>query len=86
MCPASRLGARPEGVTDEVNMSDVPKHAAVATPARTRLSDPASNLERDRVVFLAKDTPPEFLKQLEAIAAGDFAAAGLEVTEDERAD
>ncbi len=67
-------------------MSDVPTRAAAATPARTRLSDPALKLETDRIVFLAKDTPPEFLEQLEAIAAGDFAAAGLEATENERAD
>ena len=46
--------------------------------------DPAS--ENDRIVFLAKDTPPEFLQQLEAIAAGDFAAAGLTASEDELAE
>lgn len=40
----------------------------------------------ERIVFLAKDTPAEFLAQLEAIAAGDFAAVGLTASEDEQAD
>jgi hypothetical protein len=32
---------------------------------------------KERTVFLARDTPVEFLLQLNAIARGDFAVAGL---------
>jgi hypothetical protein len=40
-----------------------------------------------RQVFLAKDTPAEFIPLLEALAAGDFAAAGvIERDEAQRAD
>lgn len=39
----------------------------------------------ERLVFLAKDTPAEFIHQLEALAAGDFAKAGVVNSEDERA-
>jgi hypothetical protein len=34
-------------------------------------------LANERSVFLAKDTPDEFLPALEAIAAGDFDKAGI---------
>jgi hypothetical protein len=44
-----------------------------------------SEPDTDRIVFLAKDTPAEFLDHLKAIAAGDFASAGLAASDDERA-
>jgi hypothetical protein len=84
MCPALRLVARPDSEANEVIMSDFPERTAAATPVLTSLPDLASNPDGDRIVFLAKDTPPEFLDQLEAIAAGNFAAAGLKVGKDER--
>lgn len=37
----------------------------------------ASDYDDERVVILARDTPTEFLPMLEAIAHGDFAAAGI---------
>lgn len=43
-------------------------------------------LANERSVFLAKDTPEEFLGQLEAIAKGDFAAAGVTEGDDRRID
>lgn len=43
-------------------------------------------LANERSVFLAKDTPEEFLGQLGAIAKGDFAAAGVSEGDDRRTD
>jgi prevent-host-death family protein len=43
-------------------------------------------LANERTVFLAKDTPDEFLGQVEAIATGAFAQAGVEDAPDCRAD
>ena len=43
-------------------------------------------LANERSVFLAKDTPEEFLTQLYAIAEGDFARAGIPVGPDQRAE
>lgn len=37
----------------------------------------------ERLVFLAKDTPAEFIPQHEALAAGDFAKSGVVNSEDE---
>jgi hypothetical protein len=41
---------------------------------------------QERHVFLAKDTPVDFLAQLEALAAGDFALLGIPEGDDERAE
>ncbi|MGL4635792.1 MAG: type II toxin-antitoxin system Phd/YefM family antitoxin [Beijerinckiaceae bacterium] len=43
-------------------------------------------LANERTVFLAKDTPPEFLDQLQALADGDFKRAGVPETGDQRAE
>jgi Antitoxin Phd_YefM, type II toxin-antitoxin system len=43
-------------------------------------------LANERSVFLAKDTPPEFLDQLQALADGDFERAGVPDTGDQRAE
>jgi PHD/YefM family antitoxin component YafN of YafNO toxin-antitoxin module len=43
-------------------------------------------LANERTVFLAKDTPPEFLDQLQALADGDFERAGIPNTGDQRAE
>lgn len=43
-------------------------------------------LANERRVFHAKDTPEEFLGQIEAIARGDFAAAGVDEDGDRRSD
>jgi hypothetical protein len=40
----------------------------------------------DRIVFLACDTPSEFLPMIEALASGDFAAVGIADQRDQRAD
>ena len=41
-------------------------------------------LANERSVFLAKDTPVEFLDQIEALAAGEFDRAGVPNTPDQR--
>jgi hypothetical protein len=43
-------------------------------------------IANERAVFLAKDTPDEFLGQIEAIARGAFTQAGVEDAPDCRAD
>jgi hypothetical protein len=60
-------------------------HVRGAEPT-AKTSEPDTERRTDRMVFLAKDTPAEFLPQLVAIAAGDFAAAGLVSSADERAE
>ena len=42
-------------------------------------------LANERRVFLAKDTPAEFLDQISALADGDFKRAGVPDTRDQRA-
>jgi hypothetical protein len=50
-------------------------------------ADGGESSQDRRQVFLAKDTPAEFIPLLEALAAGNFAAAGvIECDEAQRAD
>ena len=42
-------------------------------------------LANERSVFLAKDTPAEFLNQLQALADGDFEGAAVPDSGDQRA-
>lgn len=86
MFPASRRERLRDGNTQQAGMLARLGDAQLKRQAMNDKAQVESEEPNEWLVFLAKDTPAEFIPQLEALAAGDFAKAGVANSEDERAE